>query len=466
MARILIKGARWVVTMNPAREIITDGAVAVDGDRIALVGKTAAVEQAFAADVVIDAADRMVLPGLIQAHVHNTQFLCKGLTEGAFLKQSLFDRIFPYEVQLSAEDAYWSSYACQMNLLRTGVTSFVEAGSYYPDAVGQVTVETGLRGIITRSAADVHGTGLGTFPADYIGRETLDETLDRGAATVERWHGREGGRIRAWMCMRFLQAASDDLIRETVRLAEHYGVGYQTHLAHSREGIEATLAQCGRRDVERMQALDALRPQFLGIHMGWVTMRELLAWRDAGCKVAHCPSSNLSAAYGTFLLGKIPEMLALGITVALGSDACFSGHFVDILREMHLAISMQKDVRMDSQIIPHEKALEMATVDGARALGWDDEIGALIPGYKADIALFDVTAAEWYPAHNPIQNFVYCSEGTAADTVLVDGRILMQNKQIRSFDAARTAAAIQAASDGLAARCGVQDHLAPRWPVC
>jgi len=214
VSKILIENADWVITMDSGRRLIRNGAIAIQDDKIAATGKTPDISSGFEADKVIDAAGKIVMPGLIDCHVHNTQFLVRGHRGDAemFLKQALFERIFPYEANLTYDDARWSSYACQMELIHRGVTTFIESGSYYPDAVGEVTEETGLRGIIARSATDIHATDMGEFPAHYPGRETIKETLRNGKATVEKWNGAANGRIRAWFALRFLQACSNELI--------------------------------------------------------------------------------------------------------------------------------------------------------------------------------------------------------------------------------------------------------------
>ena len=222
MSKILIRNADWVVTMDPERRLIKNGAVAIQGDKIVEVCKTSEMQSNFEANKVIDAKGKIVTPGFIDGHLHNTQFLTKGNHVGIFLKQALFERIYPYEASLTYDDCCWSSYACQTELIHRGVTTFIESGSYYPDAVGEVTKKTGLRAIMARSAIDIHGSGIGQFPPNYPGRETMEQALSNGEATVRKWHDILNGRIRAWFSLRIPQACSDDLIKETKKLANHY----------------------------------------------------------------------------------------------------------------------------------------------------------------------------------------------------------------------------------------------------
>jgi 5-methylthioadenosine/S-adenosylhomocysteine deaminase len=465
MTKTLIKNARWVVTMNEERTIITDGAVAIAGERIQEVGKTKDLERNFVPDRVIDAAGKLVIPGLIEAHVHNTQFLAKGASADVFMKKGLFERIFPYETNLTAEDAYWSSFQCQIEAIKKGATTFIEVGSYYPEEVAKVTVTSGMRAVLARSAADIHATGIGSFPEDYIGLETTSQALERGEAFVSSWNGAEEGRIKTFFALRFIQACSDQLVKETKRLADHYQTGFQTHAGHSKEGIEATIQTHGCRDVERLDRLGVLGPNLLLIHMGWVTMGELLRIRDAGTQIIHCPSSNLHAGYGTFTFGKFPEMMDMGINIALGSDAGIGGHHTDMIRNMYLAASIWKDTRTDPTIIPCEKVMEMATINGAKAALWEDEIGSIEKGKMADITIFDTETPEFTPVYNPILNLVYSGNGSLADTVIVAGKILMEGKKLLTLDEPATLKRIQAVSDGLVERGALNKFLKPKWPV-
>lgn len=465
MEKTLIKNIRWIITMDEKRNIYEDGAIAIKGEDILGVGKSKDVENTDLWDRTIDAKGMLALPGLIEAHVHNTQYLAKGISADVFMKRGLFERIFPYEANLTAEDARWSSFQCQIEAIKKGVTTFIEAGSYFPDEVAEVAVKTGLRAVLSRSAADIHATGIGSFPDNYIGLETTQEALERGERFVAHWNGAENGRIRAIFALRFLQACSNQLITETKHLANKHNTGFQTHAGHSKEGIEATIQAHGCRDTERLDHLGALGPNLLLIHMGWVTMKELIRIRDTETKIIHCPSSNLHAGYGTFTFGKVPEMLDMGITVALGSDAGLGGHHTDMVRNMYLASSIWKDTRMDPAIIPCERVIEMATINGAKAAFWEDGIGSLEKGKKADITLFSTNNPEFTPVYNPILNLVYSGNGSLADTVIVGGKILMENRKLLTIDEKESLAKIQSVSNNLVERGKLMDYLKPTWPI-
>lgn len=465
MSSLLIKGARWLVTMDPERRIFTDGAVYIENDRIVAVGKTDTVAAGRAADRVIDARHLLVLPGLINAHTHNTNCLGRGLMAEVHAKRGLFERIFPYEAALDPDAAYWSAYAAQAEMIRRGITTYVDAGTYFPDEVMAVTAEVGMRGVICRSAADVHNTGMGEFPQNYMGRETLEQAVVRSEDTVRRWHGKLDGRARAFCCVRFLQAATDDLVREMKAQARRFGVGFETHAAHTKDGLDATLQRHGMRDVQRLHHLGALDDRTVLVHMIWLSPDEQLLLAEHQVNVAFCPAADLHSAYAGSLLGRYPELIDLGVNVVLGTDGGIGGRFMDLVRDLHLMLNIYRDTRLDPAVLSPERVLEMVTLGAARAAGWDDEIGVVASGMKADLALFDTREPAWVPVHNPINNFVQSAVGAHADTVIVDGRILMEGKEVKSFNYPERARQIQAASDALLERSDMARFMTPRWPL-
>jgi len=236
-------------------------------------------------------------------------------------------------------------------------------------------------------------------------------------------------------------------------------VGFQIHAGHSRDGVEATLAKYGLRDIERLDSLGVLSPNLLCVHMGWVTMAEVIRLKENGVKVAFCPDSNLRSAYGTFTVGKFPEMIDMGVTVCLGTDA----QHANMLKEIYLGANVYKDTRLDPSIIKSETMLEIAIINGARTVMWENEIGSLEAGKKADISIFDISGC--VPSNNPVYTLVYSCDGSEADTVIADGKILMEGKKIQTFAENKVSRKIQEASDSLAERSGLAKYLKPPWPA-
>ncbi len=463
MANLLIRNADWLVTMDGERRLITDGAVAVEGDRIAAVGKTSDVERRFSGDAVIDARGKLVLPGLVDTHVHNTQQLGRGLADDCDIPVQLLQRLYGYEKELTPEDAYWAALLCQLELIRAGTTCFIDPSSYYPAETARALGESGLRGIVARTAFDVHESPIGSLPKRVF-RETTEEALARAEDTVRTLHGGHGGRLRAWFALRILSGCSDTLCREIKRLADRYGVGVIMHASESRDEAVASRLTHGMGDVERLAMLGALGPNMVMIHMGWASPREIALATEFDFKISCTPSTSYRLGVGDMRFGRFPELLELGVTVALSSNSAMSSNFLDLVRVMSLGSGGMKSTRLDPTIMPPERMLEMATLNGAKAALWEDEIGALEPEKKADIAIFDTRKPEWRPVLNPIANLVYASRG-GADTVLVDGRVLMAGGVVTTIDEARALEEGQRRGEAIATRAGLAEIAAPRWPV-
>jgi cytosine/adenosine deaminase-related metal-dependent hydrolase len=219
------------------------------------------------------------------------------------------------------------------------------------------------------------------------------------------------------------------------------------------------------RDVERMDAAGILCPRLLSVHMGWINMNEVLLLRDSGANIAFVPAGNIHSAYGTFLVGKFPEMISMGLGVVLGSDSGIGGRFVDPFRNMYLAASIYKETRLDPTIIKKEDVLEMATIKAARAALWDEEIGSIEPGKKADLTFMDASDPAWAPVHDPTGTLVYAANGNMVDSVMVDGRFLMKGRKVLTFDESEVMAEVQRASENLLRRSNLDRALRPRWPM-
>lgn len=463
MDGILIKNAEWVVTMDPERRLIRDGAVAIRDDRIVEVGKSEDIERGFKAEKVIDGAGKLVLPGLIDTHVHNVQQLGRGLADGCDMPVHLLERLYGYEKELMEEDAYWAGLACQLEMIRAGTTCFIDPGSYFPDRTAAALGESGMRGIVARTAFDLFDTPIGPLPTGMF-REDTDETLQKAQDVVSRLNGAHGGRLKAWYALRILSGCSDDLIREIKKFSERDDVGIVLHASESRDEVVGSRVKYGMADIERMDALGALGPNMVFIHMGWTNPREVKLVVDYDLKVSCTPTAGMKLAMGSMNFGHFPEMLEFGATVALSSDSAMSSNFLDIVRAMYLASGGIKAARLDATIMGPETMLEMATLNGAKAALWEDDIGSLAPGKKADIAVFDTKKPEWRPILNPIANLVYSSRG-GADTVIIDGKIVMEAGSVLTIDEEKTLEEAQTRGEKLAEKSGLWDLAKPKWPI-
>jgi 5-methylthioadenosine/S-adenosylhomocysteine deaminase len=460
---LVIHNADYVVTVDADRRIVRNGSVVIRGSRIERIVKATDVSAGELRGRVIDAAGKIVMPGLIDTHIHTTKQLNRGLADDVELRDHLLERQFPFEAQMDEEDAYWSSLAAALELIRSGTTCFIEAGNHYPDATGRAIEESGLRGIVARTASDLEGSAQGSLP-ERLFRERTEDILAKSTATVERWNNAADGRIRAWFQVRITYLGSDHLCRELKRLADQYGVGLEAHCTTSWENRQTVYRQYGMSELRRLERLDVLGPNVMLIHMGWVEDADLHLLRDHDLKISHCPGSSLHASMGSIINGKIPTYLAMGVTVGLGSDSAGSNNSLDMFRNMYLE-GAHKEVHHDARLLPAESVLEMATRNGARVALWDDEIGSLEPGKRADVILVDTDRPEMQPVHNPVSNLVYSANGACVDTTIVDGRVLMEGRRVLTLDAPRILSEATRRAPEIVRRAGMEAFARPRWPM-
>jgi cytosine/adenosine deaminase-related metal-dependent hydrolase len=459
MTDLLITGA-CAVTMDPQRRVLDDAAIAIEGSRIAAIGPAASIASRDRAAQCIDASGMLALPGLIDVHFHPNQYLASGIGDDVDIETWLFERIYPYEAALTAEEAYWSALGAYAEALRYGTTCFADPGGIHPDPTAQAALDSGIRGIVNRSTRDLFDPAA---PIPEILREDTATNLREAERVLSAWHRAGDGRLRAWTSLRHVFDVSDELATGIAVLARRYGVGIQCHAAAFRGENEMLLAQFGKRPLMRLHDLGLFGPNLLLVHMGFPDEAEVALLRRHDVKVAHCPSASMLGGYGVLAAGMIPRMVAEGVTVALGTDAAAAGGHHDLVRTMYLAACAHKDVYADATVMGAQRALEMATINGARACLWEDEIGSLEAGKKADIALFAMDALDWHPGRDPVRNLVYSATGRSADTVIVDGRVLMREGVLLTIDQRHLRARLTQADSAWRARAGVT--IPSPWPV-
>ena len=462
MVDLRIEEADWLITVDRERRILTDGAVDIEGGRIAAVGKTADLRRRAAATRVISARGKVVTPGLIDSHIHTTFQMSRGLADEVDARRFLFERMYPYEGALDEEDARTSIELCVLELLKNGVTTFIDAGNYEPHITAETVGRAGMRCVVARSAFDVSKSAMGALPAAFI--ETTEQALERAQAVVEKLHGSFDGRVHAWFQFRGLNNSTDRLIVQLKGLADRFKVGVQTHACFARSTMESSKSQHGVTEIERLARLGALGPNLLVVHAGWATEHELELIREHDVKVTAAPSSSFHNAYGNIAMGHAPELAEGGVAVGLGSDHASSG-IVDLAQEMFLVGCGYKEVRQNAQIAPPERVLEMATINGARCALRESEVGSIEAGKYADLTIFDTRRPEWQPLYNPVANLVYSATGKSVDTVIVGGRVLVESGRALTLDEDAIIEAARRRAPGILEKTGLRQRVAPKWPV-
>jgi len=463
MLRLIINNIDYLVTVDQSRRIIRDGALVIQDGRIVAVGKTAEFPPS-PGDDVIDGRGKLALPGVFDTHVHNSQQLGRSCGDEAYSgPERLFRRLWPVEAHMDKGDALCAARLAQLEMIRAGTTCFADPGSYFSAETAQAVKESGMRGMIARTVFDMAQTTMGSLPKGFF--EPTDEALVRADQIVAEFEGALDGRLKAWFSIRVPVAMSDDLLRRLGQLAEKRGVGIIGHACENRDETVASHLKYGMGDIARLEKLGLLGPNLLLLHMGWVDAKELHMLQKRDVKISLAPSASMHQAMGNISHGKAPEMLELGLSLSLGSDSAMSSNYLDAIRQAFLLVGGLHEARLDPKILRPETAVEMLTINGARCMQWDQDLGSLEVGKKADVTLLDIMRPEWQPVHNPIANLVYCAHGGCADTVIVDGKILMRGSKVLTLNEHDLYEEAQDRATSLIRRTGLERVVASTWPM-
>ena len=437
-----------IVTMNPARDVIVGGAVAVEAGRIVTIGKAAQLRAQWPDAEVLDTTDCVVTPGMVNAHEH--------LTGDPLVKSCIPDllppgaSIFQWSVPLhgahTPDDDEVSATLAAVESLRYGTTTVVEAGTVAnPDRVAKAMETVGIRGTVGTWGWDIE-VGPYTAPAA--------EVLERQAAVVAA-HPR-GGLVEGWVTLVGHDLASDELLAGASDLARRLDSGLTMHMSPTSSDPEAYLARTGRRPIVHLADLGVLGPHLLLAHGVWLDDDEVEAILASRSAIAYCPWAYLRLGQGVSRAGRHAELVERGGRVALGCDASNAGDMADILRTAALAAGLARDTRIDPERFGADTAFALATIAGAEAIGMADRIGSLEPGKAADLVVHDGASLPWTPPGDPTLNLVWGTDGRSVRDVVVDGRIVVRDGRCTTVDEdelRRTAREVQRA---LLARAGIE----------
>jgi len=410
---VLVKGG-LIVTQNPRREVL-EGDVLIDGDKISKVGDVKGK-----ADEVIDAQGCIVMPGLVNCHTHVAMALMRGLADDVKLEQFL-ERTFAIDAKRSPEDIGTGAMLGCVEMVRSGTTCFLDL-YYSQDMIAKSVEAVGIRGYLGWSVLDEKFTTQKGVPLKNC-EKFIRAHRDRPLVTpVVAPQG-------IYVCSDETLAAAKDLARRE-RTFCHY------HLSETRHEVYEHQGRSGERPAEHLAKVNFLSKGDVAAHAVWLTMNEVKVLAKAGVAVAHCPTSNMKLAGGG--VAPVPEMHEHGVVVGLGTDGCSSNNSLDMFLEMKFASLLQKSSRWDATVLPAQKVLDMATIDGARCLRADKQLGSIEPGKKADIVVVDCRRASMRPLtpSNAVANLVYASPSGAVRDVLVDGSIVLRNWKCTKVDEA------------------------------
>jgi len=456
---LLIEGW-YVVTMNPSRDIIRDGAVAVRDRRIVAVGKAADLRSRYQPARVIGGDRFVVTPGMINTHIHITgEPLTRGyVPDDTPFVENVFEWLVPLYSIYRADEERLSGQMAALEMLRSGTTTFLEAGTIrFLDEVIDGLLEIGIRGRVGRWVWDLP-------PEPSVYRQSTDAAIGHLEHQLEAHRGHDDGRIAAWSILVGHTTCSDPLWKAAKALADQHGTGLSFHMSPAQLDPDGFIAEFGQRPMVHLAEIGVLDRNVAMTHVVRIDDHELELIRQADTSVAHCPTTALKVSYGVTQVGKFPEMVAQGINVSIGTDGNNASNYSDLMRATYLVAGLFKDARTDPQMFPAEKAYEMATLGGARTMLLDDEIGSLEVGKRADVVLHDTDRPEWRPLLNVMNQLVWSADGRGVHTVLVDGRVVVENGHSTLVDEERLFARAQEMGESISARSGLPDKAKyPTW---
>ncbi|GAC1438808.1 MAG: hypothetical protein NVSMB58_34670 [Terriglobales bacterium] len=412
----LIVSGGTVVTMNGSHAVYDDGSVVVKGDRIIAVGPRAEVESRYTASQTIDAKGKLVLPGFINGHTHVPMTLFRGLHDDVTLNDWLYKYIFPAEKKnVNEEFVRWGTRLAAAEQIRAGVTTFADM-YYFEDAVAEETKAAGMRGVLGETFID--------FPSPDNKSEA--EMLAYTERFLKKWQG--DPLIHAAPAPHSIYTCSKKTLRDAAALARRYHAPILIHVAEMKKEWDDSQKQNGMSPVQYLEKIGLLGPDVVAAHCIFVDEadRKTLAKQGVGC--VHNPSSNMMLASG---VSPVPEMRAAGVAVGLGTDGpAGSNNDLDLMEEMDLAAKLAKITKMDPLALGAKAVVEMATIDGAKALHMEKEIGSLETGKKADVILISLDEPNAVPMYDIDAQLAYALKSSDVQTVVIGGRVVMRDRKL------------------------------------
>ncbi len=370
------------------------------------------------AEYVIDAKGNIVMPGLINAHTHLGMTLFRGYADDLPLKEWLTEHIWPIEARLTDDDVYAGTLLGCLEMIKSGTTAFADM-YIRMDGAAKAVEASGLRGALSYGMIELGDEEKG------------EKELKIGKEFVKKWNGASNGRITAMYGPHAPNTCSPEFLAHVREQADEDGVGIHIHVSETKAEVDQIKAQYDMSPVKLLDDIGFLRHDVLAAHCVWLSPEDIHTLKKGNVKIAHNPTSNMKLASG---VAPIPELLEDGVTVGLGTDGCASNNTLDMFHEMKMAALLHKVHKLDPTVIPMQKALEMATVDGALSLGLDT--GVIAEGKKADIIIVDINKPHLTPKHDLVSHLVYCAKGSDVSTTIVDGKILMEDYEVKIFDEA------------------------------
>ena len=410
---ILIKNA---LILNPNNFENTKQSLLIKGNLIAEIADE--IDEA-GVEKIIDADDKILLPGLINTHTHLSMTLFRGLADDLSLDSWLNDHIWPMEANLNGDYCYIGALLGAIEMIKSGTTTFSDMYFYMED-VARAVEDAGIRAVLSYGMID------------FGDAERRENEINQNMTLFNSCNGMANGRIKVFLGPHSPYTASEDLLKKVRELADEYNMGIHIHVSETQKEINDSLDEKGLRPFEYLEKIGFLGPDVVAAHCVWLSDEEIEIIKKHGVKVSHNPCSNMKLASGVSPVSKLIEN---DICVSIGTDGASSNNNLDLIEELKTASLLQKVSTLDPKVLSSDEAIEMATIKGAETLGLSEEIGSIEVGKKADIILIDTNAANMTPDSSSLSsNVIYSANGSNVDTTICDGKILMENKKLTELD--------------------------------
>jgi 5-methylthioadenosine/S-adenosylhomocysteine deaminase len=393
--------------------VIDEGLIAVKDGTISFVGDMADAPK-FEAEKVLEGSGKLVMPGLINCHTHLGMTLFRGLAEDATLEKWLEEAIWPLEAKLRPQDVYAGALLGCLEMIKNGITCFADM-YFFESKVAEAVEKAGLRAALASGIIEAGSP------------ETGEKMLREAVQFAKEYQGYADGRITTLLGPHTVFTCSQELLTEVREKASQMGIGIHIHIAESEKMAEKIMKESGFSEIGLLEESGFLGADVLAAHCIHLTQEDMKILAKRNVKVAHNPVANMKLAQD---VAKVKELMETGVTVGLGTDGPASNNRLDMFESMKVAALLQKTRYGDPMVLPSEKVLEMATIKGAEALGLEGSVGSLEVGKRADVILVDLEKPNLTPLHDLYAGLVYSIHGCDVDSVIVDGRVVMENREV------------------------------------
>ena len=415
---LIIRGGT-VVTVDGSRRVIENGGVAIKGGRIVAVDDTADIDRQYAAQNVIDASGKVVIPGLINGHTHVPMTLFRGIADDLDLQEWLTKYIFPAEAKNVTEDFVRVGTRLGLaEMIRSGTTTYCDM-YYFEDAIADETFKAGMRGVLGETVID--------FPV--ADNKTYEAGLAYSEKFIQKWKG--NALIVPAIAPHAPYTVSEAHLKAARALSDRLGAPIVTHISETKREVDDSLKAKGASPVDYLNRIGFLNDRVIAAHMVWPMGDELGLLKKLGVGIVHNPQSNMKLASGT---APVPEMLRENLPVGLGTDGAASNNDLNLWEEMDTAAKLHKLISNDPKVVTAEEAFEMATIRGARAMHLEKEIGSIEKGKRADIVIVDLDALNQTPFYNIYSDLVYATKADDVRTVIIEGRVIMRDRRLLTLN--------------------------------